>query len=328
MVSESGGAELTGFEALLRWDGDREELVVSVGYTSGDPTFAWLMPLPSAPKVSEGDSDLITKAFQITEPPQVEEAESEDEGAGAPPAVGGGVDVIGRDTVGGLRFVTLGGTNAGEVTRWMRKNSFAFHDRQEPVLQDYLDRDWVVVAARGLQGNPGPASLVPVRFRFRSSEPVYPLTMAGTGHEEQDLDVALFVLSPFRPTSTTYEERIVRPTPSGEFPSPGRSLEIRYSAPLGDRAASMQASPETWLTRYEATLNTRDLVTDIVLAPAANQSPVDYSDLGSAQSSRWILWTAIGIVLVVLAIVISLGMARRRRADEAARMPTQIPPAP
>ena len=331
MVSESGGAELTGFEALLRWEGDREELVVSIGYMSGDSEFGWLMPLPSPPKVAEAKGDLITKAFQITEPPQLEE-ESEDEEAAAPPAVGAGpgVDVIGRDTVGALRFVTLGGTNAGEVTRWMRKHGFAFHDRQQPVLQDYLERGWVVVAARPA---PGPeyvteTSLVPVRFRFRTAEPVYPLAMAGAGHEEQDLEVALFVLSPFRPTATTFEERIVRPRASGDFPSPGGQLELRYSAPLGERAGRMQATPDTWLTRYEATLKTTDLTADLVFARSPDQSAIDYADLGDGQGGSWILWTAIAIMLVVLAIWISLGMARRRRAEEAPRMPTQIPPAP
>ena len=331
MVSESGGAELVGFEALLRWDGDREELVVSVGYTSGDPEFAWLMPLPSPPKVSEAKGDLIAKAFQITEPPQLEEERSEDDTATAPPMVGGapGVEVIGRETVGGLRFVTLGGGSAAEVTRWMRKHRFAFHDRQQPVLQDYLDRGWVVVAARGLQGDPGAASLVPVQFRFRTDEPVYPLALAGTGHEEQELDVSLFVLSPFRPTATTFEERIVRPNDTGDFPAPGNQLELRYSAPLGEgRADRMQATVGTWLTRYEATLLTTDLTADLVLARSPDQSAIDYSNLTGDGGGSWILWTAIAVVLLVFAVWISLAMARRRRAAEAARMPTQVPPAP
>ena len=331
MISESGAAELVGFEALLRWDGDREELVVSVGYTSGDPTFAWLMPLPSPPKVSEAKGDLIAEAFQITEPPQLEEEESEGDTAPAPPMVGGapGVDVIGRETVGGLRFVTLGGTSAGEVTRWMRKHDFAFHDRQGPVLQDYLDRGWVVVAARGLHGDPGAASLVPVRFRFRTAEPVYPLALAGTGHEEQELDVSLFVLSPFRPTATTFEERIVRPSETGDFPPPGNQLELRYSAPLGEGPADrMQATLGTWLTRYEATFVTTDLTTDLVLARSSNQTAIDYSDLTGGGSANWVLWTAVAIVLFVFAVWISLAMARRRRTAEAARMPTKIPPAP
>ena len=209
----------------------------------------------------------------------------------------------------------------------MRKHGFAFHDRQEPVLQDYLDRDWVVVAARGLQGGPRAGSLVPVRFRFRTPEPVYPLALAGTGHEEQELDVSLFVLSPFRPTATTFGEQIVRPSETGDFPPPGPELELRYSAPLGEDAGRMQATPDTWLTRYEATLVTTELTTDLVFARSPDQAAIDYAaiDAGTGGTGGWILWTAIAFVLVVLAIWISLGMARRRRAEEAARMPTAPP---
>ena len=142
---------------------------------------------------------------------------------------------------------------------------------------------------------------------------------------EEDLDVALFVLTPFRPTSTTYRESIVRPDPEFGFSNPAKRLELRYSAPLGTEADRMNASPETWLTRYEGNLRVEDLTQDLILSRAADQSVIDYADIGDQESGTWILWTAIGIVLFTLAVVISLGTTRRRRAAEAARMPTQVP---
>ena len=327
MVSEDGAAELTGFEALLEWDGSTEEMLVSVDFRSGDPTFGWLMPLPSPPEIVEGDLAPIEEAYAITEPP-VTPNEDDGEGAGAgAPVVGGGVDVLGRDTVGGLRFVTLGGEGAAEVGRWMRKRGFGFHDRQEPVLQDYLDKEWVVVAARVAPGGKLDASLVPVSFTFRSRELTYPLAMAGAGHPGLNLGMTLFVLSPFRPSSTTYPEKLVEPDQSSGFGAPGRRLELRYSAPLGDQAARMGATPETWLTRYEATVPVEDLTEDLVLAAASEQTPVDYSDVGD--DNGILFWvTRIGVVIIaaVLAVWISLGMARRRRSSEAPRMPNQPPP--
>ena len=336
MVSESGQAELLGFEALLRWDGNGEDLIVSVGFTSADPTAAWLMPLPAPPEISEADRDLIAEAFEITAPPQKEEVVPEilPEGEGDEIAVGGapGVDVIGRDTIGGLRFVTLGGGKAADVTRWMRKHGFTFHDRQEPVIQRYLDQGWVIVAARVAPGGTTTASLVPVRFSFSAGQPVYPLAMAGTGHEEQDLEVSLFVLSPYRPTSTTYLERVVRPDSSGDFDPPGRRLELRYSAPLGADASRMDAAPGTWLSRYEGNLRTRDLSTDLVFAPSAEQERINYEELASdlATQRTWIYVQRIAIPLafVLFAIWVSIWLARRRRAHEAARMPPGIPPPP
>lgn len=320
MVSESGGAELTGFEALLRWDGSTEELLVSVAFEAADPEFGWLMPLPSAPEVEEGDPAPIEAAFEITQPPQAP-PEDDGEGAGAP-VVGGepGVDVIGRDTVGGLRFVTLGGERAAEVARWMRKHGFAFHDRQAPVMQGYLDRGWVIVAARVAPGEEPASSLTPVLFSFAADRPTYPLAMAGAGHRNQDLDMTLFVLSPFRPASTTYPETLVRPDPETGFPSPGRRLELRYSAPLRGNAPRLDASAGTWLTRYEASFDVPALTDDLVLVRAEEQAPLDYSDLAD-ESVAWLSWVLIPLALVLLAIWISMRMARRRRVAEAARMP-------
>ena len=323
VVSESGGAELTGFEALLRWEDGIEELLVSVGFSSPDPTFGWLMPLPSAPEIDEANLRLIEEAFEITEPPR--EEVSDGEGAGAPPLVGGapGVDIIGRDTVGGLRFVTLGGERAGDVARWMRKHRFGFHDRQEPVLQEYLDRGWIVVAARVAPGEALKASLTPVRFVFPSPEPTYPLAMAGSGHQKVDLGMALFVLTPYRPASTTYSERIEHPDLIHGFGRPGRRLGLRYSAPLGGDAERMNASPETWLTRYEMSVPVQDLTQDLVLTAASEQTPVDYTGLVDEDPGVWTWVTRFTILLafVMLAVWTSTGMARRRRASEASRMP-------
>jgi hypothetical protein len=319
---------MLGFQALLRWDRGTEELEVSIGYQArGEEKLAWMMPLPSAPKVREAEGDLVSEAFDITEPPLAADPAG-DEGAGAPPPVTGAldVDIIDKETVRGLRFVTLGGQSAGEVRRWMTRHGFAFHDRQEPVLQSYLDRGWIVVAAKFTSSSLG--QIVPISFRFATPDPVYPLAITGAGHEEEDLDLALFVLTPFRPASTTYPERIVRPDPQFGFDSPGKRLELRYSAPLGGEADRLGATPETWLTRYEGNLRVGELTEDLVLSRASDQSVIDYADIGDGQNGSWILWTAIGIVLFAFAIWISLVMARRRRAQEAARMPTQIPSAP
>ena len=328
MVSDKGQAELTGFEALLRWDGSTEELLVSVDFQTADSAFGWLMPLPAAPEIVEGNLAPIERAFRISEPP-IEVDDADGEGSGAPPAVGGapGVDVLGRDTVGGLRFVTLGAKGAADAARWMKKHGFAFQDRQEPVLQDYLDKGWVVVAARVAPGGEPAASLVPVSFEFAASEPAYPLAMAGAGHSELGLEMTLFVLSPFRPTSTTYPEVVVEPDPSSGFGAPGPRLELRYSAPLGARAGRMDATPETWLTRYEANLPLQMLNQDLILTEAAEQTPIDHSDLGDdAVVLFWVTRIGVVIVAAVLAIWISLGLARRRRSSEAPRMPNQPPP--
>ena len=91
----------------------------------------------------------------------------------------------------------------------------------------------------------------------------------------------------------------------------------------------MEATPDTWLTRYEMNAPAEQLTEDLVLTRATEQSAVDYANLldggGPQGSFAWVMPVAIGIVGVALAIRISVGMARRRRAGEAARMPGSGP---
>ncbi len=334
MVSDEGQVEIVGFDAMIDWDGSTEELLVKVVFQSNDPSFAWLMPLPAQPEIEQGDLIRFEEAERISRPPDLSDvAPGSDEGA--PPVVGGSaVDILDRQTIGGLRFVTLRGQRAEDVSRWMHKHGFVFHDRQEPVLQGYLDRGWVVVAARvAFDGDFLSGSFLPVRFTFPSEELTYPLAMTGSGHEHLGLEMRLFVLSPFRPTSTTYPERIVEPEPGGHFSlfNPGQ-LELRYSAPLGDQASRLDATPDTWLTWYEGNwLSQRKLTQDLVLERSTDQTPIDYSNLrDELESQRFWLWIqriAVVLVAALLGIWISRRMARARRASEAARMPTQVPPA-
>ncbi|MDQ4006345.1 MAG: DUF2330 domain-containing protein [Actinomycetota bacterium] len=322
MVSPNGSAELLGFEALLRWDdGHTQELTVSVAYTTGRP-FGWLMPFPEPPEVTEGDPAMFQTAAELTEPPEkadiVPELIPSEEGegvvtGGAP----GSVEIFGRSTIGGLRFVTLGGEGAKDVARWMTHHGFRFHDRQEPVLQRYLDRDWVVVAARVAPGDAFTGTILPVTFRFETSDPVYPLAMAGTGHEEQDLDLKLFLLTPARPTSTTYPERVVHAGPDGYPLRVGRQLELRYSAPLGADAGRLQATPSTWLSRYEGDLRSETLTEDLVFGEAADQTPIDFgqllADLRTQRTWIYVQRVAYPILLLLTILLIAGTFIRRGR---------------
>jgi hypothetical protein len=311
MISEEGSAELDGFEALLSWEDDQETMLVAVRYTSAEDEFAWMMPFPAAPEVDEGTIDPILAARDISTPPL---PPSDGDGAGAPQA---GVDVIDREVVGDLEFVTLGGEQAAELQRWMRREGFAFHDTQEAAVQEYLDQEWVIVAARVLPGAPAEGEMVPVRFRFDAEEPVYPLRVAGSSHSDA-LPMELYVVTPFRPESETYDETIVRPD-DGAFPEAADRLEIRYSAPLTQDERSRLRSPGirpkagAWLTRYEATWRPETLGLDLVLRSSPVQEPVAFDEGeeedGLSPVAMIAIAAAAALVLLLLIVVIS----RRRR---------------
>jgi len=62
----------------------------------------------------------------------------------------------------GVEFVTLRASGTDALSAWMAANGFAYHDQQSQALGSYLQRGWVVVAAR-LTSQPGIDKIVDQR---------------------------------------------------------------------------------------------------------------------------------------------------------------------
>jgi hypothetical protein len=314
MVSPNGTADMQGMSALLSYDGASEDLAVVVSYAAPSGPFAWLMPLPAAPQISQTSVQGLVEGFRITTPP----LESEFQvhlglGAAAPAS---GVLELGRTTIGNLEFVTLGATDAGEVATWMQAHNFVFHDTQRESVQGYLARHWVLVAARPTTAAPTSGAIA-VRFTFPTPDPVYPLAIAGASHQGT-LPMHLLVVTPYRPASVTYPETTVLPASNGEEPAPQSRLELRYASTLTaterEQVAQTVAVPAgSWLTRYDAEWQVTDLGMDLVLKRADKQSQINFDDLylrfqderDRTNQAFWlattvaIYWLAIALILLV-----------------------------
>jgi uncharacterized protein DUF2330 len=280
MVSADGTADMQGMSALLSYDGTSEDLAVVVSYAAPSGQFAWLMPLPAAPQISQTSSQGLIAGFRITTPP-LESNYQFHFGIGAA-APSGAVSELGRTTIGNLEFVTLGATGAADVTAWMLAQHFGFHDTQRQSIQGYLDRHWVLVAAHTTAAAPRTGSIA-VRFTFATTDPVYPLVIAGASHQGT-LPMHLLVVTPYRPQSTTFPETIVRPFSNGEQPAPQSRLEVRYASPLTAAqreqvGLSVTAPAGSWLTRYEAEWEVTALNMDLVFKRGNDQSKVNFDEL-------------------------------------------------
>jgi Uncharacterized protein conserved in bacteria (DUF2330) len=281
MVSADGTADMQGMSALLSYDGAREDLAVVVSYAAPSGPFAWLMPLPAVPQISQTSVQGLIDGFRITTPPLESDYKPYLGGAGAA-APSSGILELGRTTIGNLEFVTLGATDAGEVATWMQAHHFGFHDTQRESIQGYLTRHWVLVAARTTAAAPASGAIA-VRFTFTTPDPVYPLAIAGASHQGT-LPMHLLVVTPYRPASVTYPETTVRPASNGEEPSPQSRLELRYASPLTaserEQVGQTVAVPAgSWLTRYDAEWLVTDLRMDLVLKRADEQSQVNFDEL-------------------------------------------------
>lgn len=305
-ISRDGSVELDQFYGLLVHDGSTESLTVTVDYRTDGPAeaFGWMMPFPNAPQISAGSLSAIKEGLEMTAAPTMAPAgffHGFGSGVGAPPPV----EVLGTAEVGNLQFVTLAGSDASALGAWLRTNGFQFDDVQSTAIQSYLNRGWVLVAARAEPGSEPSGRLQAVEFSFPSGKPVMPLAIAQATHSGT-MRMSLLVVTPYRPHSVTYPERTVHPDLEGDFSAPGSDAELRYSARLTDQQRgllavdALQIPNGAWISRYESSWQLTALTQDLVLDRATSQSPVDFSALLEQQQQAQNMANLEDIGLIVL----------------------------
>jgi hypothetical protein len=188
--------------SVVRWDGQREDLTMRLESSTAFDRAALIMPLPSRARFALGHDAVFDGMTERTKPRVVKKTRhvlfgggslgggSEDEGAG--PAAEGGVEVVDAQDLGPLRVVTLRGDDAAIVGTWLSDHGFETPEGLEPIAQEYLDQDWLLVAVR-LNGRGGQevSKLQPLIMSFDSDQVVYPLRMSelASGPTEARVDV-------------------------------------------------------------------------------------------------------------------------------------------
>ncbi|HET7481448.1 MAG TPA: DUF2330 domain-containing protein [Actinomycetota bacterium] len=335
MVSDNGSAELTSMTAALSFDGSQERLLVQVGFggATGE-SFGWLMPVPAAPEIEPADDSVLDAALTATTPPVRDDyVPSLLPGlcacGGGGEGAAGGVQHLGTTVVGDVRFDTIAG-RAGALSTYLDNHNFELDAHQRDAVTDYVRRGWVFVTGTVADGAPAAGRITPVLFTFQTDEAVYPLEMAGDDAHPGDVAMDVITVTPYRPTSTTYDEHVLRPDPDGAFVTGMDSLGLVYSAPVTDEQrralAPLTGGTHAWLSRYRANWSLGALTDDLVLAEGPS-TRIDYVSLLASYRSdaRWVnvgrfafaysmllfLVLGIGGVMVILVGLARNGFKRR-----------------
>jgi hypothetical protein len=256
---QADGAQRIDEWSVVRFDGARESIEMKLQATMALERAALIMPVPSRASFSLGDERVFEDVERRTKPRREkrtryvlfgdEDDDEATEGTTGAPASGagggGGVQVVDTQDLGPLRIVTLSGKRAAAVTRFLEDNGFATPDGIAPIAQDYLDRGWLLVAVR-LRGKAGQGvrSFQPLRIRFATREPVYPLRFSKLAPNGSSARVDLITPWPagVRDWADMPDEQGARPLPNGRFfagPLPGEryltSLRFFGNAESPDR---------------------------------------------------------------------------------------------
>lgn len=204
-----GEASVSEEHVLIRWDGQSEDIVMTLGVLGSSSEAAVIFPVPTRATVKLADGKVFEELRELTKPvektvyqffPMI--------GAGAPPP-GGGVTVLERQTLGPFDVSTLAATDAQALGDWLSANGYNLPPEVIGALRPYIAQGWYYIAVR-LSPAAGSDALTgaldPLWITFPYDRIVYPMRPSALARSS--LTVFMYVLAEHRvekPVSFGYE---------------------------------------------------------------------------------------------------------------------------
>jgi hypothetical protein len=96
--------------------------------------------------------------------------------------------------IGNYEIVVLNAQSSTDLNTWLVENDFnAFPDNALPIIEAYIDRNWVFIAAKLLRTTDGVSTPHPLLIEFRTESPVYPMQL--TALNASNMYLELFVIA-------------------------------------------------------------------------------------------------------------------------------------
>ncbi|MFJ6795163.1 DUF2330 domain-containing protein [Streptomyces sp. NPDC091268] len=309
--------------SVVRWDGRTEQIVMRFTVRGDAPRAAWIMPVPGRAAVELADGVMFGDLASLTRPEKKARpyfwpregdwpfASRSRDTAGAPaPGAGAPVDVVGREQLGDFDVARLTATDPDALRTWLEANGFHLPDGLTAELEPYVDQKWEYVAVRlapRQQGKTLRGILDPLRIRFDSDRPVYPMRLSRLAKTPQSL--RLYVLA---------DHRMQPASPIG-----GADPKVSFAGtitPTGALAALTGGEP-AYLTAIEQEFPEPGRIDgDHLLRAAASDAPyrraVYHDELLTVAGGVpvWLLTAAAATAAVATALFTTLRIRRRRNA--------------
>lgn len=175
----------TAERIVFEVDVDQVTAYVQLQYVGDDFNFAWIVPVPAAPKIEVGVGDAMFDALDRQTRPRfsaspVVAAEGEGCGTGGDAFTGDPelvaryvpnpeVDVFSQERVGPYDAVVLSAENASDLNQWLAINGYTLVPGSDPIVQGYLDDGMLLVALK-LAPDEGVRAIEPIKLTFENRD--------------------------------------------------------------------------------------------------------------------------------------------------------------
>lgn len=180
--------------AFIYHEEQKETLVLSIRYDGRVGNFAWVIPVPSLPKVKLGPENFfyaLSDLFVTIGHPRSHLGPV----MGKPGRDGEFVSVISREIIGDYDVAILSSTDPDALYRWCDIEGYKLPPKASEVLKPYIDRKWFfvavkVAAGKKTKGKTLRGELPPLIIEFDSRAIVYPLRISTLNREYVDPKVS------------------------------------------------------------------------------------------------------------------------------------------
>ena len=201
-LPHEGEASVTEEHVLIRWDGQTEDIVMTLGVLGSSKEAAVIFPVPTRATVKLADSKVFNALRELTKP-RIEDVYSffpttdgllGGVGAGAPAVV-----LLERQTLGPFDVSTLAANDADALNHWLAANGYTLSPEIASGLQPYVAENWYFIAVRltpGAGGTELTGSLDPLWITFPYGKIVYPMRLSAA--VRHNLTVYMYILAEHR----------------------------------------------------------------------------------------------------------------------------------
>jgi hypothetical protein len=305
MIPGSGGTVSVAREqAVVRFDGTTEDIVMRFSMQSTVTDAAWIMPVPAPATVKLNDKALFDDlaAAELPVPVVHHYFWPHLGGSSGAGAVAGGaraaappqqsaVQVLSDQRIGEFEVANLASADPKALGDWLNQHRFTLKDSTAARLSAYTDRGWKFVAVRLATGSTAELSgaLDPIRISFPATSAVYPMRLSAGATTPQHVQVS--VLAPHRMDDTTAP--IASSTESSTF---GDWIDPSKAGP----ALASLAAGRMFLTSYDAWFaDPSKIDSDYAFAPAKS----DWVQHATYDEEELLTVLGIPVYLIVLLVL-------------------------